>query len=64
MTVKPTLSIVTLGVADLGRSVAFYSRLGWLPVDQTDTIAFLDLGGVRLALQLCQQRIQVRCEAS
>jgi catechol 2,3-dioxygenase-like lactoylglutathione lyase family enzyme len=29
MTVPARLSIVTLGVADLGRSVAFYEALGW-----------------------------------
>lgn len=29
MTVPPNFSIVTLGVADLARSVAFYRRLGW-----------------------------------
>ena len=29
MTVPARISIVTLGVADVGRSVAFYSALGW-----------------------------------
>ena len=29
MTVPARLSIVTLGVADVARSVAFYERLGW-----------------------------------
>ncbi|HYO32024.1 MAG TPA: VOC family protein [Nocardioidaceae bacterium] len=29
MTIAPNFSIVTLGVADLERSVAFYSALGW-----------------------------------
>lgn len=29
MTVPPRLGIVTLGVADLGRSGAFYEALGW-----------------------------------
>jgi len=48
--VKPKLSIITLGVADLEESVAFYGRLGWFPVDVGDAIAFFDLGGVRLAL--------------
>lgn len=47
---KPVLSIVTLGVADLAESIAFYGRLGWFPVDQGGSIAFFDLGGVRLAL--------------
>jgi uncharacterized protein len=29
MTIPPRLGIVTLGVADLARSVAFYEALGW-----------------------------------
>jgi catechol 2,3-dioxygenase-like lactoylglutathione lyase family enzyme len=29
MTIPARLGIVTLGVADLGRSVAFYEALGW-----------------------------------
>lgn len=29
MTVPARISIVTLGVADLGRSIAFYEALGW-----------------------------------
>jgi len=45
------LSLVTLGVADVARSRAFYERLGWraAPVS-TDAIAFFDLGGWALAL--------------
>jgi catechol 2,3-dioxygenase-like lactoylglutathione lyase family enzyme len=48
----PRLSIVTLGVVDLARAVAFYhDGLGYPLVDEdTDSIAFFDLGGVRLAL--------------
>ena len=29
MSIPPNFSIVTLGVADLGRSAAFYAALGW-----------------------------------
>ena len=29
MGIEPNFTIVTLGVADLGRSIAFYSGLGW-----------------------------------
>ena len=32
MTLAPRLSIVTLGVADLARSIAFYTGLGWTPM--------------------------------
>ena len=46
------LSLVTLGVEDLDRSIDFYTELG-LPMadrDPADEIAFFDLGGPRLAL--------------
>lgn len=48
----PRLSIVTLGVSDLARAVDFYhDGLGFPLVDEdTDSIAFFDLDGVRLAL--------------
>jgi hypothetical protein len=48
----PRLSIVTLGVADLDRAVEFYhDGLGFpLVDDDTDSIAFFHLDGVRLAL--------------
>ena len=48
----PRLSIVTLAVSDLARAVAFYhDGLGFPLVDEdTDSIAFFDLDGVRLAL--------------
>jgi catechol 2,3-dioxygenase-like lactoylglutathione lyase family enzyme len=48
----PRLSIVTLGVTDLARAVTFYrDGLGFPQIDEdTETIAFFDLGGVRLAL--------------
>jgi hypothetical protein len=50
---KPSISIVTLGVADLAASVAFYrDGLGWpLRADGTgDDIAFFETDGTWLAL--------------
>jgi uncharacterized protein len=42
MTIPARLSIVTLGVADLGRSIAFYEALGWQRKSSSidDTIAW------------------------
>lgn len=49
---KQKLSLVTLGVADLERSVRFYRALGWKPMDRDegDAVAFFDMGGVHLSL--------------
>jgi uncharacterized protein len=45
------ISIVTLGVADLERSRAFYERLGWQrSVRGADGVAFYQAGGMALAL--------------
>ena len=46
------ISIVTLGVADLARAIAFYRDGLGLPMinDESDGIAFFQLDGVRLAL--------------
>ena len=46
------ISIITLGVADLPRSVRFYRDELNLPLvhEDVDDIAFFDLGGMRLAL--------------
>jgi uncharacterized glyoxalase superfamily protein PhnB len=45
------LSVVTLGVADLGRACDFYERgLGWRRGNQGDEVAFYQLGGMVLAL--------------
>lgn len=48
---KPCLSIVTLGVADVAKATAFYTALGFKvsPASQ-DGITFMDAGGVVLAL--------------
>lgn len=49
---KQKLSLVTLGVADLERSVRFYEALGWKPNDRNvgDEVAFFEMGGVNLSL--------------
>lgn len=46
------LSLVTLGVADLERAIAFYGALGWRPHGSSveGEVAFYDLGGSVLAL--------------
>jgi catechol 2,3-dioxygenase-like lactoylglutathione lyase family enzyme len=50
---EPRLSLVTLGVADLARAVAFYRDVvGWTPASVLDDVAFFDLGGTVLALWL------------
>jgi uncharacterized protein len=51
MAVPARLSIVTLGVRDLGRSIAFYEALGWSRSSASqDTIAFFSLAGSVLGL--------------
>lgn len=52
MTTRPAISLVTLGVADVERSAAFYERLGarGSGASVAGTIAFLELGTVALAL--------------
>ena len=45
------LSILTLGVADLGRSRAFYERLGWArSAASNEAILFFQAGSMALAL--------------
>lgn len=46
------LSLVTLGVADLGRAIAFYSALGWTPHASSvpGEVAFYQAGGMVVAL--------------
>lgn len=47
----PRVSLITLGVRDFGRSVAFYrDRLGWPVASEATDVAFLRTGGVILAL--------------
>jgi uncharacterized protein len=50
---EPRISLVTLGVADLGRSRRFYEEgLGWRPshAGVDGVVAFYQLGGLALAL--------------
>lgn len=46
------LSLVTLGVADLGRAVAFYEALGWTVANDVAAqgVAFFRAGGMAVAL--------------
>jgi catechol 2,3-dioxygenase-like lactoylglutathione lyase family enzyme len=45
------LSLITLGVADLPRAVAFYERvLGWKAASKQTGVAFFDLNGVVFSL--------------
>ncbi len=51
MSVPAHLSLVTLGVTDLARSIEFYEALGWRRSSASqDTIAFFSLGATHLAL--------------
>ena len=48
---QPRISMITLGVSDLKRSVAFYrDGLGFPTVDSPDGVAFFDLNGSWLSL--------------
>jgi catechol 2,3-dioxygenase-like lactoylglutathione lyase family enzyme len=44
------ITAVTLGVADLPRSEAFYRALGWERVNDDAEVAFFQAGGMVLAL--------------
>lgn len=46
------ISLITLGVADVGRSVAFYEQLGWRRSSSSveGEVAFFDLRGMVLGL--------------
>jgi catechol 2,3-dioxygenase-like lactoylglutathione lyase family enzyme len=51
MSIPARLHIVTLGVHDLPRSVAFYEALGWVRAGSSlDEISWFGLGGVWLGL--------------
>jgi catechol 2,3-dioxygenase-like lactoylglutathione lyase family enzyme len=44
------VNLITLGVADLERSKAFYGALGWRPADETPGVAFYRMQGMALGL--------------
>ena len=44
------VSLVTLGVADLGRARTFYEGLGWTTSGDADDVVFFQAGGMVLAL--------------
>ena len=48
---EPRISLVTLGTADLPRSIAFYEALGWeRSMPEAEGVAFFQLGGLILSL--------------
>lgn len=47
---EPRVSLVTLGVADLGRAKAFYEALGWRGEQPSDDVVFFQAGGMVVAL--------------
>ncbi len=44
------LNLITLGVADLAASKAFYKRLGLVAEDAPPSVAFFAMGGFKLGL--------------
>jgi catechol 2,3-dioxygenase-like lactoylglutathione lyase family enzyme len=48
--VRPSVSLVTLGVADYGRAKAFYEALGWSLTWEAEETAFFQANGVVLVL--------------
>jgi catechol 2,3-dioxygenase-like lactoylglutathione lyase family enzyme len=48
--VKQRLTLVTLGVADVARSRAFYERLGWKVGAAPEDVVFFQTGGSIVAL--------------
>ena len=50
-TMQQQISLITLGVADLGRSKRFYGEgFGWKPVFETPGIVFYQMNGLMLGL--------------
>ena len=47
---QPRMSMITLGVADINRSVQFYTDLGFHRFGEQDNVAFFDLNGTWLGL--------------
>lgn len=48
---RPNLTLVTLGVADIARARAFYERLGWKASSASkESVCFIQLGRMVLSL--------------
>jgi predicted lactoylglutathione lyase len=47
---KQSISLITLGVADVERSAAFYRALGWTPAKEIEETVFFQANGVVLVL--------------
>jgi catechol 2,3-dioxygenase-like lactoylglutathione lyase family enzyme len=47
---EPRISLVTLGVTDIGRARAFYDALGWSGQSPDGTVVFYQAGGIVFAL--------------
>lgn len=47
---KPRISMITLGVKDLQRSIVFYEKLGFSRRNDDEGVAFFDLNGSWLGL--------------
>jgi catechol 2,3-dioxygenase-like lactoylglutathione lyase family enzyme len=45
-----SITLITLGVADLSRARAFYEALGWRVAEATEGVVFIQLAGQVLAL--------------
>lgn len=46
------ITLITLGVTDLARAVAYYKAIGFTPEEVLEKAAFFDLGGARFGLYL------------
>lgn len=44
------INLITLGVTDLDRSVAYYKAIGWVPEEVLENVAFFDMGGAKFGL--------------
>lgn len=44
------VTLITLGVADLERSKAFYTQLGWVETERTEGVVFYQINGLVLGL--------------
>lgn len=47
---KPNISLITLGVRDVGPGTPLCERLGWTAASQQGEVAFFELEGVVLGL--------------